>query len=75
MQLVFWTLARVGLVGLLAWTLYRALRVGPKAGLSPAVRGWLVVAVLTLVWVYPGLLAAVVLVTASSSRSVAHRLR
>jgi hypothetical protein len=57
--LVGWTLALVALVALVALAVYRWRRLGRERALTPLLKSAILVCVLTIVWVVPGLVAAV----------------
>lgn len=69
--LICWSIAVIGLVvlallGILRWSQHKPI--------EPLHRASLFVCVLTVVWVWPGVVAAAVLAIATASRGVVHRL-
>ncbi len=59
--LVIWTVGMVTLLGLLVTIGVRWLRLGRDGAITPPMRLVLAIAVLTVVWVYPGVVGAVVI--------------
>lgn len=70
MSMVIWTVALIATIGLGIVGAYRWARFGARRGLPPLFRAALACCVLTLVWVYPGVVAGLVITAAVGARSI-----